>query len=1091
MHAHRLSTRGRSTFGGAAGLRSAPTLPLALLILGVFALAGSGCTRQSRIASHLSKADAYFAAGDYPKAELEYANALQLDPNNPQAISRMGIIFFDEGRTALALSFLPKARQLAPHDLDVRQRLAVLDGAAGKLQEAREEAFYVLEHRPQDEEVPFVLAQTATQPKEVDEIRARLKKLPTGAPVLVTLGLFDLRQRKFKEAKERFLQAQKLAPKSGAVDVALGMLYDVQKDLPQAGKAFARAAERAPVRSSWQLRYARFLLQTGKTAEAKQFLQKLTQKAPDFVSAWSMLAAIAGNEKKYDEALADLDKVLAVDPANHDALLTQARMTFAKGDKDKAIAELQRMEQLFPKSPAPPLQLGTYQWSMGNAEQAAASLKQALTLAPDLPSAVLLLAEINIRRGRAALAVDSLKDLVKKHPDLGSARLMLAQAYRAQGNLDAALAIYRHLDASFKANPQPSYLTGLILERQNKLAEARAAFNKSLAIDPGFGPAIEQLVSVDLVEKKFDAAKQRVEAVIAKDPKNANLQILMARIHLVTGKTAQGEADLKKAIALAPDDPLPYDLLGQLYLRSNQQAKALEQLEKAVLKNPKDVQALILIASIQDQQKDFVHAREAYEKVVALDPNSAVALNNLAYLYSSKFNDLDKGLDMAQKARQLLPHNPNIADTLGWIAFQKGRYPWALSLLTESADKLPSSAEIHYHLGMAYYMLGRETPAKAALQQALKLSPDFDGAAEAKRALAVLAIDPRAGGAGALAALEKTVAAHPDDPVAQVRLGEAYRLRGKTDRADQAFEAALKASPDNVVAALHVIQVDIDRHNVAKALDLAKATHQLAPNNPEVTHVLGRLAFQTADYPWALSLLQECAPQLPHNADVQYDLAMAAYSNGDVTTAQQALHDALQANPHFPRAAQARGMSSMIALAAGPAQAAAAMGTIEERLRQAPGDVPALMALAAAQEYKSDAASAERSYDKVLSRYPGFSPAKRQLTLLYAKSRHLGSKAVEIATQARAAFPDDPVVAKAAGIINFRQGNYDRALPLLQDGARRLPADAEVMYYLGMAQYHLKNSGESVRSLERALQLGLSPDLAGEAKRILAAKGKS
>ena len=59
------------------------------------------------------------------------------------------------------------------------------------------------------------------------------------------------------------------------------------------------------------------------------------------------------------------------------------------------------------------------------------------------------------------------------------------------------------------------------------------------------------------------------------------------------------------------------------------------------------------------------------------------------------------------------------------------------------------------------------------------------------------------------------------------------------------------------------------------------------------------------------------------------------------------------------------------------------------------------------------------------------------------------------------------------GIIVFRQGDYSRAVTLLQESARQKTGDAELMYYLGMAQYRLKNRAES-KTLQRALDLNLS-----------------
>ena len=1064
---------------------------LVLAASGLLVISGSGCSAKARAARHLAQADRYFDAGDYDKAEIEYKNVLQREPLNPDAISRLGIIYFNQGRTVQVYAFLKKGSELQPDNLDVRLKLGQFYAAAGRPNEAREQALFVLARRPQDEEAPLLLVETTAQPKDIEDTRQRLQKLPSseGAPVLLALGLLDFRQGKLKEAEATFLRAQALAPKSGAVSLALGTLYAAQNDLPKAEKAFASAAALSPARSAKRIRYAQFCLLTGKPELAKQTLTEITQKAPDYLPAWLLLANIAATEKKIDESLAAVGRILARDPFNVEAVLLDARLKFDKGDKDKAVAELEQAVRAMPQAPQLHYQLGVTYAAMGVPDKAAASLTQALSLVPDIPGAILLLSEINVRQGKVGPAIIALKQLVQKHPEIAQARLLLAQAYRAQGNLDEALAVYRQMEASFAPNPQTSFMIGMVLLQQKKREEASQAFTKSLEIDPGYLPSVEQLVNKELAEKQYAQAIQRVEAQIAKNPKAGELYLLLARAHLAASDTTKAEAALRQVIELQPDSPIGYLFLAQLYVSSNQKEKALTNLQQAVVKNPKNVEALTLIAMIQEQQKNYAAARDSYEKIVALNPKFVVALNNLAYLYSEQFNNLDKAYQLAQQAQALTSLSPDIADTLGWILYKKHQYPYARTLLTEAAEKRPASADIQFHLGMANYMMGEEKPAQAALERAVALSPDFPGIAEARQALSLLAIDPRTGGTKAQATLEKAVAERPD-PVAFSRLGAIYEQTGAIDKASGAFESALTASPESITTAMNVIRMRVLRHDTAKALELAKATRKLAPDDPEVAHTLGRLAFGAGDYTWAFSLLQESAHKQPDNSDVLFDLAKAAYSKGQVATAETAMRDALKANPAFPNAAQARAFLEMTELTTHPSQAAAVAGKIEQRLKADPADVPALMAMGAVQEQKSDPAAAMKTYEKALAQYPDFSPAQRRLTILYSTRPGDDPKAVEIATKAREAYPDDAELAKAFGIILYRQGNYTRAMNLLQESSRKLTSDAEVIYYLGMAQYNLKDRASSTRSLQRALELGLKGDLAVEAKKILNPPGK-
>jgi hypothetical protein len=142
----------------------------------------------------------------------------------------------------------------------------------------------------------------------------------------------------------------------------------------------------------------------------------------------------------------------------------------------------------------------------------------------------------------------------------------------------------------------------------------------------------------------------------------------------------------------------------------------------------------------------------------------------LACLYSEHLGQLDKAYELANKARGLLPDDPWTADTLGWIFFKKAQYDRALALLRESGEKLPAEPEIQFHLGMTDYMLGKQEPARLALQRAVETGRDFPDKQDAQRRLALLNLDTRVANATDLADLEERLREEPNDPVALGRL---------------------------------------------------------------------------------------------------------------------------------------------------------------------------------------------------------------------------------------------------------------------------------------------------------------------------------
>ena len=127
-----------------------------------------------------------------------------------------------------------------------------------------------------------------------------------------------------------------------------------------------------------------------------------------------------------------------------------------------------------------------------------------------------------------------------------------------------------------------------------------------------------------------------------------------------------------------------------------------------------------------------------FERVLAIDSKAPIAANNLAWIYAENGGNLDVALQLAQTAFAAAPNSAEVADTLGWIYLRKELYPLAIKALDRAIELDPKNPTFQYHLGLAYARNGNAERARARLEAALRLRPDFDGAADAKRVLAGL-----------------------------------------------------------------------------------------------------------------------------------------------------------------------------------------------------------------------------------------------------------------------------------------------------------------------------------------------------------------
>src|SRR5262245_54828077 len=90
-----------------------------LLILGLVLAAGCARSPEAKKARHLERGDRYFQKEQYRDAIIEYRNALRIEGANATAIRQIGLAHYQLGELAQSFSYLLKAKELDPNNLDV------------------------------------------------------------------------------------------------------------------------------------------------------------------------------------------------------------------------------------------------------------------------------------------------------------------------------------------------------------------------------------------------------------------------------------------------------------------------------------------------------------------------------------------------------------------------------------------------------------------------------------------------------------------------------------------------------------------------------------------------------------------------------------------------------------------------------------------------------------------------------------------------------------------------------------------------------------------------------------------------------------
>jgi Tfp pilus assembly protein PilF len=210
---------------------------------------------------------------------------------------------------------------------------------------------------------------------------------------------------------------------------------------------------------------------------------------------------------------------------------------------------------------------------------------------------------------------------------------------------------------------------------------------------------------------------------------------LKGLVYLTQNMDRQAEAEFKTAIDTYENYTPPYYELAALYMKRKELDQAIGQYQLALKQNPDQPKAHMLLGMLYDMQKKADLSEQHYRAALKIDPKFVPAANNLAYLLAERGEDLNEALELARLAKEKMPNDPGVMDTLGWVFYKRGLYDSAIAELNDCVEKMKDNATVHYHLGMAYFKAGEGLKAKTALEKAMALDPQFVKADEVREIL--------------------------------------------------------------------------------------------------------------------------------------------------------------------------------------------------------------------------------------------------------------------------------------------------------------------------------------------------------------------
>jgi Flp pilus assembly protein TadD len=198
---------------------------------------------------------------------------------------------------------------------------------------------------------------------------------------------------------------------------------------------------------------------------------------------------------------------------------------------------------------------------------------------------------------------------------------------------EEALAAYSQAATLQPKDAEPHLSAGLLLEKQQKFADAEREYKQALALDPS-SDALTGLANVYMRGHKFAEAEEYLRKLVAQHPDQAAVHVQLGRVLAAEGKNDDAIAELQTGVKLAPTDVSVQDDLAEVYVNAGKNDQAESAYRVLVTAHPDDATLHHKLGTALLREKKFPEAQQEFLTSVKLKPNFGEAYGDLAFAAS-------------------------------------------------------------------------------------------------------------------------------------------------------------------------------------------------------------------------------------------------------------------------------------------------------------------------------------------------------------------------------------------------------------------------------------------------------------------------
>ena len=732
-----------------------------VLVLVLSVMSGCSFSPEARKKKHLEKAQSYFDQGKYRESLIEYENAIQIDPKSSEAHFGLAQCLLKETDLPHAYQELMSAVEYDPTNWKAQLQLGNL---------------LLLGHH---------------NPEARDRGQTVLKGDPGNVDAQTLIAAADAAGGNLTQAIAEAQTALQMDPNRASSYMLMAELQERNNDPAAAEQSYQKTTSLNPTSAAALITFGSFYQRQHRWADAQKQFQAAIVAAPQDPAPRAALAKLyldQGQKDMAERVLREASTTIADNPAGYEML---GDFYLTQGDLSKAAAEFEALHAKHPKELSVTKTYVNVLLFQNRLDDAVHLTDAILKDSPSDPDGLTYRGEILTRQGKASDAIPILESAVKSAPNSAFAHFQLGVAYAANGNLGQAQSEWQ----------QASTLRPNMVEPQRALAMLAA--RKS---DP-----------TSLVQSS--------EQLMRLEPHSAEGYVFHSRALLLKGDKAGAEADLKKAIEVAPRDSTAFVRMGDLRASAKQYDDAAKFYSQALTLNPSSAEALAGLVGVDLVHNQLAQALQRVQAQIARVPDSSVFYVQLGQL-EQRNHDPGKAEEAFEKATELDKNNAVAFMLLAETQASRGSIDQAIARYQQAIQASPKDPRPHVLLGLVYETRGDWQQAEDQYQRALQAQPDYPVAANN---LSYLMLEHSGDVSVALSLAQTARRMLPNLPTTADTLGWAYYNQGAYPSAVDALKEAVSGDDKNPTYHYHLGMAYQKTNNYAMARKELESALQLDP----------------------------------------------------------------------------------------------------------------------------------------------------------------------------------------------------------------------------------------------------------------------